>query len=228
VSGRPEKGEGEYTPSRGRSQAGAPSYSNAAQLCGPALRAVTMASARLRTKSREDAEFSNTPRSTFQISKSLRSICTIPFSPTVVEGSIPNEKIKEEGYWAALGTGDTPLQTRSICAHSGLFGSVDRGPALAPKNTCELQAQPCCNVLGEGAFSGSSQEQSVSGVTGGWSFEQTATASSKRSRLNQRRTAAPAREVNLAVAFDRPRRTNLRASDLVIQRVCDAEVMKER
>ena len=27
----------------------------------------------------------------------------------VVEGSIPNEKIKKEGYWAALGTDQTPV-----------------------------------------------------------------------------------------------------------------------
>src|ERR1044072_820508 len=43
----------------------------------------------------------------------------------VVEGSIPNEKIKSEGYWAALGTDETTGQPITTCEW------IDR---LAPKS----------------------------------------------------------------------------------------------
>src|ERR1700760_1958295 len=49
----------------------------------------------------------------------------------VVEGSIPNEKIKEEGYWAAVGTNHDTGQPITTCEW------IDR---LAPKATAGVAA----------------------------------------------------------------------------------------
>lgn len=62
----------------------------------------------------------------------------------VVEGSIPNEKIKAEGYWAALGTDDSgqPIKTTEW---------VDR---LAPKAWAVVAAGTCATYGGIHAMSG--------------------------------------------------------------------------
>jgi hydrogenase small subunit len=63
----------------------------------------------------------------------------------VVEGSIPNEKIKKEGYWAALGTDDKtgqPITTNEW---------IDR---LAPKALAVIGAGTCATYGGIHAMSG--------------------------------------------------------------------------
>ncbi|GCE24292.1 hydrogenase expression protein HypE [Dictyobacter kobayashii] len=62
----------------------------------------------------------------------------------VVEGSIPNEKIKAEGYWAALGTDDSgqPIKTNEW---------IDR---LAPKAWAVIAAGTCATYGGIHAMSG--------------------------------------------------------------------------
>src|SRR5271155_2730255 len=57
----------------------------------------------------------------------------------VVEGSIPNEKIKKEGYWAALGTNPTTGQPITTCEW------IDR---LAPKATAIIGAGTCATYGG--------------------------------------------------------------------------------
>src|SRR6201993_944420 len=63
----------------------------------------------------------------------------------VVEGSIPNEKIKKEGYWAALGTDihtKQPITTNSW---------IDR---LAPKATAVIAIGTCATYGGIHAMAG--------------------------------------------------------------------------
>jgi hydrogenase small subunit len=57
----------------------------------------------------------------------------------VVEGSIPNEKIKEEGYWAALGTDKTTGQPITTCEW------IDR---LAPNAWAVMAAGTCATYGG--------------------------------------------------------------------------------
>ena len=49
----------------------------------------------------------------------------------VVEGSIPNESIKKEGYWAALGT-DSKTGSRSPPANGSIAWRRRRWPSSAP------------------------------------------------------------------------------------------------
>jgi len=63
----------------------------------------------------------------------------------VVEGSIPNEKIKSEGYWAALGSDrltEQPITTNEW---------IDR---LAPKAAALVAIGPCATYGGIHAMSG--------------------------------------------------------------------------
>jgi len=57
----------------------------------------------------------------------------------VVEGSIPNEKIKKEGYWAALGTNPDTGQPITTCEW------IDR---LAPKALAIIGAGTCATYGG--------------------------------------------------------------------------------
>src|SRR5690242_15906253 len=57
----------------------------------------------------------------------------------VIEGSIPNEKIKPEGYWAALGTDKTSGQPITTCEW------IDR---LAPKALAVMAAGTCATYGG--------------------------------------------------------------------------------
>jgi hydrogenase small subunit len=63
----------------------------------------------------------------------------------VVEGSIPNEKIKKEGYWAALGTNPKTGQPITTCEW------IDR---LAPKATAIVAAGTCASYGGIHAMQG--------------------------------------------------------------------------
>ena len=63
----------------------------------------------------------------------------------VVEGSIPNEKIKSEGYWAALGTDPTTGQPITTCEW------IDR---LAPKALAVVAAGTCATYGGIHAMQG--------------------------------------------------------------------------
>ena len=63
----------------------------------------------------------------------------------VVEGSIPNEKIKSEGYWAALGTDKTTGQPITTCEW------IDR---LAPKAWAVVAAGTCATYGGIHAMAG--------------------------------------------------------------------------
>src|SRR5262245_11256959 len=63
----------------------------------------------------------------------------------VVEGSIPNETIKEEGYWAALGTDKTTGQPITTCEW------IDR---LAPKAWAVVAAGTCATYGGIHAMEG--------------------------------------------------------------------------
>jgi hydrogenase small subunit len=63
----------------------------------------------------------------------------------VVEGSIPNEKIKKEGYWAALGTNPATGQPITTCEW------IDR---LAPKATAIVAAGTCAAYGGIHAMEG--------------------------------------------------------------------------
>ena len=63
----------------------------------------------------------------------------------VVEGSIPNEKIKSEGYWAALGTDQTTGQPITTCEW------IDR---LAPKALAVVAAGTCATYGGIHAMEG--------------------------------------------------------------------------
>jgi hydrogenase small subunit len=66
-------------------------------------------------------------------------------NPVVVEGSIPNEKIKKEGYWAALGTDSKtgqPITTNEW---------IDR---LAPKALAVVAIGTCATYGGIHAMSG--------------------------------------------------------------------------
>ena len=63
----------------------------------------------------------------------------------VVEGSIPNEKIKEEGYWAALGTDENTGQPITTCEW------IDR---LAPKALAVIAAGTCATYGGIHAMAG--------------------------------------------------------------------------
>ncbi len=63
----------------------------------------------------------------------------------VVEGSIPNEKIKKEGYWAALGTNPSTGQPITTCEW------IDR---LAPKATAIVAAGTCATYGGIHAMEG--------------------------------------------------------------------------
>ena len=63
----------------------------------------------------------------------------------VVEGSIPNEKIKKEGYWAALGTDKTTGQPITTCEW------IDR---LAPKALAVVAAGTCATYGGIHAMEG--------------------------------------------------------------------------
>ena len=63
----------------------------------------------------------------------------------VVEGSIPNEKIKKEGYWAALGTDPVTGQPITTCEW------IDR---LAPKALAVVAAGTCATYGGIHAMQG--------------------------------------------------------------------------
>jgi len=63
----------------------------------------------------------------------------------VVEGSIPNEKIKSEGYWAALGTDKTTGQPITTCEW------IDR---LAPKALAVVACGTCATYGGIHAMAG--------------------------------------------------------------------------
>ena len=63
----------------------------------------------------------------------------------VVEGSIPNEKIKAEGYWAALGTDKQTGQPITTCEW------IDR---LAPKAVAVVAAGTCATYGGIHAMAG--------------------------------------------------------------------------
>jgi hydrogenase small subunit len=63
----------------------------------------------------------------------------------VIEGSIPNEKIKREGYWAALGTDKTTGQPITTCEW------IDR---LAPKAWAVIAIGTCATYGGIHAMSG--------------------------------------------------------------------------
>jgi hydrogenase small subunit len=63
----------------------------------------------------------------------------------VVEGSIPNEKIKKEGYWAALGNDPDTGQPITTCEW------IDR---LAPKATAIIGAGTCATYGGIHAMEG--------------------------------------------------------------------------
>lgn len=63
----------------------------------------------------------------------------------VVEGSIPNERIKSEGYWAALGTNPDTGQPITTCEW------IDR---LAPKATAIVAAGTCATYGGIHAMEG--------------------------------------------------------------------------
>ena len=63
----------------------------------------------------------------------------------VVEGSIPNEKIKNEGYWAALGTDPTTGQPITTCEW------IDR---LAPKAWAVIAIGTCATYGGIHAMAG--------------------------------------------------------------------------
>ena len=63
----------------------------------------------------------------------------------VVEGSIPNEKIKKEGYWAALGTDAVTGQPITTCEW------IDR---LAPKALAVVGAGTCATYGGIHAMAG--------------------------------------------------------------------------
>src|SRR5262245_18361588 len=63
----------------------------------------------------------------------------------VVEGSIPNEKIKSEGYWAALGTDSRTGQPITTCEW------IDR---LAPKALAVIGAGTCATYGGIHAMAG--------------------------------------------------------------------------
>src|SRR6266404_7495697 len=63
----------------------------------------------------------------------------------VVEGSIPNEKIKSEGYWAAYGSDPDTGQPITTCEW------IDR---LAPKATAVVAAGTCATYGGIHAMSG--------------------------------------------------------------------------
>src|SRR6202140_4374126 len=65
----------------------------------------------------------------------------------VVEGSIPNEKIKKEGYWAALGTDVKTGQPITTCEW------IDR---LAPKALAGIGAGTCATYGGIHAMAGNS------------------------------------------------------------------------
>jgi len=63
----------------------------------------------------------------------------------VVEGSIPNEKIKREGYWAAMGTDPVTKQPITTCEW------IDR---LAPKALAVIGAGTCATYGGIHAMAG--------------------------------------------------------------------------
>jgi len=63
----------------------------------------------------------------------------------VVEGSIPNEKIKKEGYWAALGTDPHTLQPITTCEW------IDR---LTPKALAVIACGTCATYGGIHAMQG--------------------------------------------------------------------------
>src|SRR5579859_2485082 len=63
----------------------------------------------------------------------------------VVEGSIPNEKIKKEGYWAALGTNPKTGQPITTCEW------IDR---LAPKTIAAIACGTCATYGGIHAMQG--------------------------------------------------------------------------
>jgi hydrogenase small subunit len=63
----------------------------------------------------------------------------------VVEGSVPNEKIKQEGYWAALGTNPHTGQPTTTCEW------IDR---LAPKALAVVAAGTCATYGGIHAMMG--------------------------------------------------------------------------
>jgi hydrogenase small subunit len=63
----------------------------------------------------------------------------------VVEGSIPNEKIKDEGYWAAMGTDPITKQPITTCDW------IDR---LAPKALAVIGAGTCATYGGIHAMAG--------------------------------------------------------------------------
>ena len=83
----------------------------------------------------------------------------------VVEGSIPNEAIKEEGYWAAFGNDPATGQPRTTCDW------IDR---LAPKAVAIVAAGTCATYGGIHAMEGN-----PTGAMGladylGWNFRTTA------------------------------------------------------
>jgi len=86
----------------------------------------------------------------------------------VVEGSIPNEKIKKEGYWAAIGTDPATGQPITTCEW------IDR---LAPKATAVIAIGTCATYGGIHAMQGN-----PTGAMGladylGWDWRRSSTCS---------------------------------------------------
>src|SRR6201994_654053 len=79
----------------------------------------------------------------------------------VVEGSIPNEEIKEEGYWAALGTDPNTGQPITTCEW------IDR---LAPKALAVIGAGTCASYGGIHAMAGNPTGCMGLGDYLGWGF----------------------------------------------------------
>ena len=94
----------------------------------------------------------------------------------VVEGSIPNEKIKKEGYWAALGTDPKTGQPITTCEW------IDR---LAPKALAVVAAGTCATYGGIHAMAGQSHRLHGAGRLPGLELEiQGRAADRQRARLS--------------------------------------------
>ena len=90
------------------------------------------------------ARVSRTATSSCSLLSTLRTASSTPFV-LVVEGSIPNEKNKTEGYWAAFGTDQTTGQPIPTCDW------IDR---LAPQAWAVVAAGTCAAYGGIHAMAG--------------------------------------------------------------------------
>ena len=103
----------------------------------------------------------------------------------VVEGSIPNEKIKSEGYWAALGTDPTTGQPITTCEW------IDR---LAPKALAVVAAGTCATYGGIHAMAGN--------PTGAWAWPTTSAGTGGR-RPGCRSSTCPAARCSRTTSWRR-------------------------